>query len=199
MTLDNYIKIAGQSILQATYIYDLARSAEKITMHHSSQRDEDASPYLICEMGINKDPHGYILRPSIEMNAAINIYHTGDVTKSPKNEEGSIKLDWSLLPELDGSRVTPYIAKTSIIEQFELLKNYLITLNVPHSIPAVKKATGKFNQDLLDVLEPHISRRNELTHELFAKQPNMKEAVEYSYRSIWLAKQFKYEQAHLSA
>jgi len=190
--LNEYKTLASQSICQATVVYDHARAAEKLldpSLVGEIHLEWSEGPYLSVPSGCKKlsHEHPYILRVSVETQAAINISYTGSPESSPKSETGSIQAP---LPQRSGSRVNSFIAKPVIIEQFELLKDYLVSINAPINKKQTKKYYGSVNQLYLDTLVDLATRRNELTHELEAAPPNMKESVEYYYSCIWVAKAF---------
>ncbi|WP_273728800.1 hypothetical protein [Brucella gallinifaecis] len=190
MNHNDYREFSGRSLVQATAIYDLARAAERITRHKTDDRNTQEGPYLEHQDMQLNDASGYILRVSIEMNAAINIYYTDDVYSAPKSLGNSVLANMPELTELNGSRVTPYIAKTCIIEQFEILKKFLISIGAPFSMAALKKQKINMDDQIYQRLLNLINRRNELTHDLVFKLPDMKEAVEFAHSCRFIAKQF---------
>jgi hypothetical protein len=190
--LNVYKTLASQSICQATVVYDHARAAEKLldpNLVGGAHKEWSEGPYLSVPSGCKElsHEHPYILRVSVETQAAINISFTGSPEFSHKSETGSIQAP---LPQRSGSRVNPFIAKPVIIEQFELLKDYLVSINAPINKKQAKKYYGVVDQVYLDTLVDLATRRNELTHELNAAPPNLKESVEYYYSCVWIAEAF---------
>jgi len=180
-----YLKFSAQSILQSTYVYDHARSAERLTDHLPINKE--VGPYLASHDADLTALSACYLFISIEMQAAFNVSKTGRYDQSPAAPNGRIPLELDLLPTLEGSRVTPYVAKTAIVEQFELLKKYLIYVNAPYNVKMLEKSREILDVDIFDKMERLILRRNELTHEIDAPMASMKNAVEYFYSCRWLA------------
>ena len=94
------------------------------------------------------------------------------------------------LPEVDGSKVEPYIAKAAIIEQFEIFKEICVFFQAPFNKKRAEKLRGCVDDVLLDRLIAAVTRRNELTHQDDCQPPTMREAVEYFYDITELAVQF---------
>ena len=56
------------------------------------------------------------------------------------------------LPEVDGSKVEPYIAKAAIIEQFEIFKEICVFFQAPFNKKRAEKLRGCVDDVLLDRL-----------------------------------------------
>ncbi|QZA77145.1 hypothetical protein K4H28_12730 [Deefgea tanakiae] len=190
MNLESYLDYANRSICQATMIYDLARSAEKLVDPKAFSDDIallSEAPCLESYVGTPSLPkeHPFLLKISIESQAAINISYTGCVEQAPRSEFGRIPLP---LPEIQGSRVIPYVAKMVIIEQFELMKKYIGLLSAPINKKQLDKYKSHISTDLFEVHCEILERRNALTHELNASPASMKEAVEFFNSCLWISK-----------
>ncbi|MDW5418538.1 hypothetical protein R6242_18395 [Iodobacter sp. CM08] len=189
---EKYKELSAQSICQATMIFDLARSAEKLVDPNCSGLNNPAwseGPYLAPYVGAPEIPkaHPYVIMISIESQAAVNISHTGSASRAPTSNDGIIQL---ILPENNGSRADRYISKLVTIEQFEILKDFLVSISAPINKKQSLKSIGKIEPVVLSELEAIIARRNELTHEISPPISNMREAVEYYNSCIWLAQVF---------
>ncbi|WP_143748584.1 hypothetical protein [Chromohalobacter canadensis] len=186
-----YKKEAFMAMSQSTIVFDLARSAEKMCSWDNIGNTNlawSSGPYL--ESPGNKQPidrsFPYIIRTSIESQmVAKRIAENSEQEKI----EGGRKIE---LPEIDGSRVEPYIARTSIIEQFEIFKSAAKIFGAPINKKQADKLRGKIDGTLLDRLVQVARRRNELAHQDSCDLPTMKEAVEYFYEITSVAVEFAF-------
>lgn len=180
--IKQHIQDLGEAILEACFVYDNARSAEKMLDWGNLGNDNAAwteeGPYLSA--GSNKEQinheHPYCLRISKEF-AMAGYLVLGD---SPKQEEnGGYKVPLSPQKNKHNSRVEPVIAKLAIIELFELFKQFLVSFNGPYNKKKLKVWESHLSIDHIVKIKTLIDRRNELTHDKNSPLATMKEAVEY--------------------
>ena len=133
------------------------------------------SPYLASPANcpeINHS-HPYIICSSLESRVTAGLIYGDAPSKLPN---GGVPI---LLPNINGSRVEPYIARMVIIEQFEMLKDFLNEFNGPTNKKRSQEWIEKVGRDSIDRMAIITDRRNELTHDKSFRMPTMKEAVEY--------------------
>ncbi len=184
-----YEQKAHMAMNQVAIVFDLARSAEKMCEWKNIGNDNNAwieGPLIESPANKAKIDRSfpYIVKTSIESRA---IAARADVVFKRESESGMRRIE---LPEIDGSRVAPYIAKAAIIEQFELFKEICILFKAPFNIKQAKTFRGVVDDSLLERLAAAVKRRNELTHQDECQQPTMREAVEYFYDITELAVHF---------
>ncbi|WP_417534973.1 hypothetical protein [Marinobacterium stanieri] len=184
-----YERKAHMAMSQVSIVFDLARAAEKMCeWKNIGNRNEAWSEGPFIEAPANKSKidrsFPYVVTTSIETQV---IAKRVDKVFQRESENGMKKID---LPEIDGSRVEPYIAKAAIIEQFELFKEICVFFHAPFNKKRAEKLRGVVDDVLLDRLVFAATRRNELTHQDECKPPTMREAVEYFYDITELAVQF---------
>lgn len=188
--IEQYIKDLGEAILAACFVYDNARSAEKMLEWENLGNNNAAwtkeGPYIssgASQEQINHE-HPYCLRISKEFAMASHLV-LGD---SPKQEEnGGYKVPLSPPKNKHNSRVEPVIAKLAIIELFELYKEFLVSFNGPYNRRKLKDWESHLSRDLIVKIKTLVDRRNELTHDKNSSLATMKEAVEYYYLCKGLA------------
>lgn len=189
---DEYTKYeqnAHMAMNQVSIVFDLARAAEKMCEWKnvgSSNKAWSEGPLIEAPANHIKIDRSfpYVVRTSIEARV---IAKRADQIFQKEAETGMKKID---LPEVDGSRVEPYIAKAAIIEQFELFKEICVFFQAPFNKKRAENLRGCVDDVLLDRLIAAVTRRNELTHQDECQPPTMREAVEYFYDITELAVQF---------
>ena len=184
-----YERKAHMAMSQVSIVFDLARGAEKMCeWKNVGDRNGAWSEGPFIEAPANRRKidrsYPYVVITSIESRV---IAKRVDQVFQRESEDGMKKID---LPEIDGSRVEPYIAKTAIIEQFELFKEICVYFRAPFNKKRAEKLRGVVDDIFLDRLVAAASRRNELTHQDECPPPTMREAVEYFYDITELAVQF---------
>ncbi|WP_024904443.1 hypothetical protein [Robbsia andropogonis] len=188
-----YSELSQLSIHQATHIFDLARSAEKMLVLDYIGSENDAwktGPYLSApenQSGICHE-YPYCLFVSKETQAAFNISTTGNYRTAPQPVDGAFPYALPNLPEKNGSHADVYVAKSVIIEQYELFKTYMRSSNAPFNERTVKASGNLFPEVWTKAILQLVRRRNELTHEVDAPRPDMKEAIEYYYLCLQIAR-----------
>ncbi|WP_143543354.1 hypothetical protein, partial [Salinicola salarius] len=188
---DEYTKYeqkAHRAMNQVSIVFDLARAAEKMCEWKnvgSSNKAWSEGPFIETPANQRTIDRSfpYIVRASIEARV---IAKRTDHIFQKEAESGMKKID---LPEVDGSRVEPYIAKAAIIEQFELFKEICVLFQAPFNKKRAEKLRGCVDDAILDRLISAVTRRNELTHQDECQPPTMREAVEYFYDITELAVQ----------
>ncbi|MCX8578832.1 hypothetical protein J3U35_05200 [Gilliamella sp. B2717] len=180
--IEQHIQDLGEAILEACFVYDNARSAEKMLDWGNLGNDNAAwteeGPYLSAGANLEQinHEHPYCLRISKEF-AMAGYLVLGD---SPKQEEnGGYKVPLSPQKNKHNSRVEPVIAKLAIIELFELYKQFLVSFNGPYNKKKLKFWESHLSIDDITKIKTLIDRRNELTHDKNSPLATMKEAVEY--------------------
>lgn len=180
--LNKFFKNLDKSILSSCFVYDYARSAEKMldwsNLGNSHPTWNEDGPYLSSGANveqINHD-HPYCLRISKECAMAAYLV-LGDPIEVKVGNKG-IQVDLYSSNE-EGSRVEPIIAKLAIIDLFELYKAFLISFDGPFNSKKAKEWANIITKDLYETTKSVVDRRNELTHDKEYKLPTMKEAVEY--------------------
>lgn len=184
-----YEQKAHMAMNQVSIVFDLARAAEKMCEWKNVGNSNEAwseGPLIEAPANQRKIDRSfpYVVRTSIEAQV---ISKRADQIFQREAERGMKRID---LPEVDGSRVEPYIAKAAIIEQFELFKEICILFQAPFNKKRAEKLRGCVDDMLLDRLIAAVTRRNELTHQDECQPPTMREAVEYFYDITELAVQF---------
>lgn len=182
--IDQYIKDLGEAILAACFVYDNARSAEKMLEWENLGNDNAAwtkeGPYISA--GANQEQinheHPYCLRISKEFAMAGHLV-LGDYPKQEKN--GGYAVPLSPPKNKQNSRVEPVIAKLAIIELFELYKEFLVSFNGPYNKKILKVWDNHLSRDHIVKIKTLVDRRNELTHDKNSPLATMKEAIEYYY------------------
>ncbi|GGJ85196.1 hypothetical protein [Pseudomonas matsuisoli] len=185
--MEKFLKTSNEAMLASAYVFDHARSAEKMTDPNCCGEENSAwqeGPFLSSpanERQIARS-HPYCLRTSKEM--AMTAYIV--LGESPeKSENGGVHMP---LPPKDRnqSRVEPVIAKLAIIEQFEIFKEFLESFDGPYNKKKRKEWEEKVGENVLSRVRSLTDRRNELTHDSPKILPTMKEAVEcfYELRSL---------------
>lgn len=186
--MEDYLDKSGKAMLAACLTFDHARAAEKMVDWHCVGEDNDAwkeGPYL--STGANHKQldrsHPYCFRASAEFGAVAGIVMGPNPKKS---DNGGVQIP---LPAKDihESRVEPVISKLTIIEQFELFKEFLATFDGPFNKKRCKAWEGHIEQATLTLVSKLTNRRNELTHDSDYELPSMKEAVAYFYHLRQLA------------
>ena len=180
--IEQLIQDLGEAILEACFVYDNARSAEKMLNWENLGNDNAAwteeGPYLSAGANIEQinHEHPYCLRISKEF-AMAGYLVLGD---SPKQEEnGGYKVPLSPQKNKRNSRVEPVIAKLAIIELFELYTQFLVSFNGPYNKKKLKVWESHLSINHIVKIKTLIDRRNELTHDKNSPLATMKEAVEY--------------------
>lgn len=184
-----YTQKAHMAMNQVSIVFDLARAAEKMCEWKNVGSDNKAwveGPFIEAPANQRKVDRSfpYILRSSLETQV---IAKRSDQIFKREAESGMKRID---LPEVDGSRVEPYIAKAAIIEQFELFKEVCSIFHAPFNKKNADKLRGIVDDALLDRLINAVNRRNELTYQDECQPPTMREAVEYFYDITKLAVEF---------
>ena len=163
--------------------YDSARAAEKLADPNCAGRNNVAwqeGPFLAAYANHEALDYErpYILRTSDEHGAAAGIVMGEEPERS---SNGGIRIP---LPPANqkGSRIEPVIAKLIIIEQFELFKEFLISIEGPYNKKRQKEWEGLVEEKVLDSIVELADRRNELTHESTYRLPEINEAVIFFYR-----------------
>ncbi len=177
-TLEAYIDQSNRGICQATVVFDLARAAEKMTDPNCVGRDNNVwrnGPYLSSPANLPDMDHSYpyIIHTSLETRVTAGLIYRGTPLVA---RNGGVPIP---LPEVSGSRVEPYVAKMVIIEQFEILKEFLDGFNGPTNKKRSQQWVEKVGPTAIERMKVITDRRNELTHERQHPVPSMKEAVEY--------------------
>lgn len=180
MEIDSYLEAAHKSAYQFSIVYDLGRSAEKLTTPVDASKSEKfwlTPPYLhsLSDDEKHKIHCGrYVLVSSRESDM---IYRNRVSTEKLQLPDGQIPL-----PSVHGSRVEVCLAKAMIIEQFELLKIFLsTTTHVPYNKKRLRRIKEEVYPIFFHLLDGIIDRRNEVVHEPSASLPTMKEATAYFY------------------
>lgn len=181
-SIDDYQRLAGQAILDATFLFDRAVAAEKMMRWEcigDSNEAWETGPYLSSgagKTGIDRS-HPYCMRLSIESSVAASLVIGNG---AQKNEHGGVPVP-----------VTPskknvwdseaLISKLAIIEQFEIYREFAKQNNMPYN----KKMIQNFSAENKFILlaTKLTERRNELIHTDKCTPSTMKESVEY-YNSI---------------
>lgn len=174
---------------QAAIVFDLARSAEKMCEWKNIGNDNCAwveGPFIEAPFNKIKIDRSfpYVVKASLESRV---VAQRSEQIFQCKPESGMRKIE---LPEVDGSRVEPYLAKAAIIEQFEIFKEVCVIFKAPFNKKRAEKQRGFVDDVLLDRLINAVTRRNELAHQDECQPPTMREAVEYFYDITELAVQF---------
>jgi hypothetical protein len=187
----SYLVRASQSMLDACMLYEHARAAEKMTNPNNVGYDNVAwssGPYLAAPAGYPEIDRTvpYILRISTETSAVAQIILGNDPNVSMN---GGVRLPMRERQK-GQSFVEPSIAKLSIIEQFEIFKEFLVQFDGPYTKSLAKKWEGRVEQVYLDAARRYADRRNELTHEAVLAPPTMKEAVEFFYGMVQIGTYF---------
>ncbi|GAA5113425.1 hypothetical protein GCM10023211_21540 [Orbus sasakiae] len=181
--IEDYIKNSGEALLSACFVYDNARSAEKMLDWKFLGKDNLAwteGPCLSAPANAEQINHEYpyILNMSKEFSVAANLV----IGNTPiKNANGGVTAPMSPPRNKDGSRVESVIAKLAIIEQFEIYKEFLITFEGPYNKKRLQAWQHLISEDHSKIISTLTNRRNELTHDKNCLLPTMKEAVEYYY------------------
>ncbi|MNV16430.1 hypothetical protein D3C71_1071920 [compost metagenome] len=180
---------AHMAMSQVSIVFDLARAAEKMCEWKNVGNNNKAwteGPFIEAPANQRKIDRSfpYVVRTSIEAQV---IARRADQIFPREAERNMQRIT---LPEVDGSRVEPYIAKAAIIEQFELFKEICILFQAPFNKKQAEKLRGCVDDILLERLISAVTRRNELTHQDECQPPTMREAVEYFYDITELAVQF---------
>jgi hypothetical protein len=180
---------AHMAMNQSSIVFDLARAAEKMCEWKNIGEDNGVwieGPFIEAPANHLKIDRTfpYVLKTSLESRVVAQRSEQVFDYESKKNMK---KIE---LPEVEGSRVEPYVAKAAIIEQFELFKEVCILFNAPFNNKQATKMRGIISDTLLDRLVSAAGRRNELTHADECQPPTMREAVEYFYDITELSVQF---------
>ena len=145
----------------------------------------DDAPYLGSWKGrdVLQDAMPLLLKTSLESGKAAelvmgNYYKGNDSGKTPIEFANGVS-----------PRVEATVARSGIISQFELWKEFASLVGFPISRKQAKRFT--FNSELeRETLFELVDLRNELTHEVtIDNDPTMKRFVEFSYSCRWLATQ----------
>lgn len=184
--LQNVIEKLSSAILNCCYAFDNAKSAEKMFDFNCIGEDNIAwkeGPFISAPANAKQidHTHPYCLRCSTEFSIAIGVVNKYIPSNIKKNGGKEITLP---KPNENNSRVESIISKLTIIEQFEIYKEFAISLYGhefgPYNEKKAKKMKQYFNDKYYDLLITLINRRNELTHENDCQQATMQEAVVYS-------------------
>lgn len=191
--LQDIIKKLSSAILNSCYVFDNARASEKMLNPNYVGKNNIAwkkGPYLLAKRGgkqINHT-HEYCIATSDEFRIASGLVDKYIPSYFEKN--GGRKIDIPKANEND-TRVESIISKLSMIEQFEIYKDFAVLLYGhdigPYNIGKAKKMKQYFSDEDYDLLTLSINRRNELTHEYDCKKSTMIEAVVYSSTILHLA------------
>lgn len=180
-----FLKKINEAALDSAWVFDLARSAEKMLDPNCCGDDNLAwkdGPYLSAPANEKEiiRTHPYCFKTSNEMSV-LSAMILGD--KPTRNKNGGIKAPFKSIPN-GVSRAEPVIAKLAIIELFEIFKDFLLSFNGPYNKKKLTEWNNKIDDDDIDKITKLVDRRNELTHDdAGTALPTMKEAVDY-YRMI---------------
>lgn len=183
-----YAKRAGSALCSATFVCDHAISAEKMTSWSCVGVDNLAwteGPFL--SPGANKPQidrsRPYCLKTSLETSVACQLV-LGESPDTGAN--GGVKLP------IEPSEANTWlserlVAKLVIIEQFELFRDFALSVDGPHNKKSSEIWRARIGDTLLGKLQELANRRNELTHDGPVSPPTMKEAVECFNSLRWIA------------
>lgn len=173
-----YIEAAGNALLAAMSVYDLATAANKMTSYDCVGDDNDAwktGPCLSAgdgELQIDRS-RPYCLMISKEFSVSATLV----IGPNPKvGSNGGVKI-----PSPDIGNAEKTISKLIIIEQFEIFKDFWVKHDGPYNAKQTKKWRGRNFDDVLDRLETLTNRRNELVHNDPCETPKIREAVDFYY------------------
>jgi len=176
---ERYVEAAGQSLLAAISVYDLAIASNKMMSWDCVGDDNDAwkqGPYISAGQGEQQidRTRPYCLMVSKEFSVSCRLV----IGPDPKvGSNGGVRL-----PLAKGfSEAEKTIAKLIIIEQFEIFKDFWSRHDGPYNQKNAKKWEGKGFDDTLAHLRALIDRRNELVHNDPCELPRIREAVEYYF------------------
>lgn len=179
--LKKYTDHAGASLLYALKAYDLARSAEKMMDWSCVGTDNPAwrdGPFLTAGEGmhdINREMP-YCLRISLETSMAATLV----LGKNPKvGRNGGVAVP-EPLQVINNSEAEPIMAKLCIIEQFEIFKEFMMSIDGPYNKKQISKWNDRIDDEILNRINRLTDRRNELVHgDRSAMIATVREAVEY--------------------
>lgn len=176
-----FVDTAGQALLSAISVYDLAAAADKMMSFDCVGDDNNAwkeGPYISAgagEVEIDRS-RPYCLKVSKEFSVSATLVIGPN--PSPSNN-GGVKLPFSESTDFGDAERT--ISKLIIIEQFEIFKDFWMQHDGPYSTKQAKKWRGQGFDEVLDRIETLTRRRNELVHNDPCKLPKIREAVEFYY------------------
>lgn len=187
--LTEYKRKANESILKVCWVYDLARSAEKMMDWSCVGEDNLAwqeGPFLSApanKQSIDRS-FPYYIKTSRELSVACSL-----VIEDPTpNERGGVKIP---MPPIDPkkSNAENLLSKLSIIEQFELFKEFLMEFDGPFNKKRREEWSDRLTEELNNLLTEITNRRNELTHDSCPTEPTIREAVLFFYNTRQLAEE----------
>lgn len=179
---DRYVEAAGKALLAAMSIYDLAVSASKMMSFGCVGDDNDAwkqGPYISSGKGRTEidRSHPYCLAISKEFSISATLV----IGPNPEiSSNGGARLPISGGENGFGD-AEKTIAKLIMVEQFEIFRDFWMKHNGPCSKAQAKNWRGKGYDDVLDVIETLVDRRNELVHMDNCSRPEINEAVRFYY------------------
>lgn len=187
---ETYVKISNSAMFASVLAHDLARSSEKMADPNLVNSDEawSVGPYICSPSNKPAIIHDYpyVFRMSSYLEWVCSIIYG----ENPQIEtNGRVKLPETR--KLDnGSVVEHILAKLSMIEQYEIYKDFLRKIEGPINKVLGEKWQGIAKEYYLQEHKIVTNRRNELVHEIEYLLPSMEEAVKYFYKLRKLAEYF---------
>ena len=161
------------------HVSDLATAAEKLMSWPSedaSEVEESDGPYLCTGSG-GVDINSFrplCLRLSLE-SSVVASFVLGK--NPPVDPRGGVRIP-VLERESDQPTANTIIARSIIIEQFEIFKEFATCAGVPFNLKSAKTYEG-ISSGYLTHLVQCINRRNELAHYDQCDPPSIQEGVQY--------------------
>ena len=183
-----YTALADAAILQATLLFDYAVSTEKMMSFACVGEDNSAwkeGPYVSSGAGQEQIDRStpFCLRVSKETSVAAGIV-LGPNPELGQNGGYRLPLLQENAQEWQSEKV---IAKLSMIEQFELYRDFARVVSGPYNAKTSERCASFLPPEVLDSLKVATDRRNELTHDSEICPATIREAVEYFCEMKWIA------------